>query len=269
MLKHEIVGSGDPLVLVHGISHRRQAWYPVVDQLSEHRTVIMFDLPGHGESHDLVTHGRPVTDVLHDELVGFFDQLGLQRPHIAGNSLGGRIALEAAADDLVASATALSPAGFWKDGGLQFRYTKALFATMIRINHLTRGITPVIARNDLARAIALGWLHTHGSNVTPHLFLGDARAMLRAVPALKEIIGQPSVMERPIPAHIPVTIAWGQHDRVLPVSQAKQAARVYPDAQHLILSGVGHVPMPDDPRLVVDVLLEGSSRGGAQQEEVA
>jgi pimeloyl-ACP methyl ester carboxylesterase len=269
MLKHEVMGSGEPLVLVHGISHRRQGWYPVVEQLAEHRTVVLFDLPGHGESPDLVTNGRPVTDVLHDELVAFFDQLGLERPHIAGNSLGGRIALEAAADDLVASATALSPAGFWKDGGLQIRYTQALFATVITINRLTRGLTPLLARSDLARAAALSWLHVHGANVSPEAFLGDARAMLRARPALKEIIHQASVMDRPIPEHIPVTIAWAEHDRVLPPSQAKRAARTYPDAQHVMMSGVGHVPMPDDPSLVVDVLLQGSSRGGAQQEEVA
>ncbi|GAB2976733.1 alpha/beta fold hydrolase [Nocardioides montaniterrae] len=269
MLKHEIIGSGEPLVLVHGISHRRQGWYPVAEQLAEHRTVVLFDLPGHGESHDLVTNGRPIIDVLHDELVGFFDGLGLDRPHIAGNSLGGRIALEAAADDLVASATALSPAGFWKDGGLQFRYTKALFATVIRINQLTSRFTPVIARSDLGRQAALAWLHTHGSNVSPEAFLGDARAMLRARPALKEIINQPSVMDRPIPAHVPVTIAWAQHDRVLPPSQAKRAALQYPDAEHVMMSGVGHVPMPDDPSLVVEVLLQGSSRGGSQQEEVA
>ena len=136
MLKHEIVGSGDPLVLVHGISHRRQAWYPVLDALADHRTVITFDLPGHGQSHDLVTNGRPVIDVLHDELVGFFDQLGLDRPHIGANSLGGRIALEAAADDMVASATALSPAGFWR-GRADFAYTRALFATVVTAAPIT------------------------------------------------------------------------------------------------------------------------------------
>ena len=48
MLAYERHGSGEPLVLVHGVTHRRQAWYPVLDQLAEHREVILVDLPGHG-----------------------------------------------------------------------------------------------------------------------------------------------------------------------------------------------------------------------------
>ena len=60
MLAHERIGSGEPLVLVHGIGHRRQAWYPVVDRLAEHREVILLDLPGHGESPALVPDGRPI-----------------------------------------------------------------------------------------------------------------------------------------------------------------------------------------------------------------
>src|SRR5690242_20296654 len=113
MLTHEVHGSGEPLVLVHGLTHRRQAWYPVLEHLTDHREVILFDLPGHGESHDLVVRDGDLQGTLRDELTEFFDALGLDRPHIAGNSLGGRISLEAAADGLVRSATTLSPAAFW------------------------------------------------------------------------------------------------------------------------------------------------------------
>jgi len=59
MLAFERHGSGDPLVLVHGVTHRRQAWYPVLDELAEQREVILVDLPGHGESPPLVLDGRP------------------------------------------------------------------------------------------------------------------------------------------------------------------------------------------------------------------
>ena len=127
-----------PAGSIHGISHRRQAWYPVAERLAEHREVILFDLPGHGESPALVTDGRSVKDVLQDQLLELFFELDLDRPHIAGNSLGGRIALEAAADGLVSSATGLSPAGFWK-GDLDFLYIRAHFAALrIRWRH---GIT--------------------------------------------------------------------------------------------------------------------------------
>ncbi|MCL2544157.1 MAG: alpha/beta fold hydrolase [Nocardioidaceae bacterium] len=267
MLKHEVVGSGDPLVLVHGIGHRRQGWYPVLDRLSEQRTVVLFDLPGHGQSHDLVTNGRPITEVLHDELIGLLDQLGLDHPHIAGNSLGGRIALEAAADDLVASATALSPAGFWR-GSADFAYTRALFASVVTAGRAAGPLVPTLARSTAGRAALVGWIHSHPSRVDSSLVIGDARNMVRSRPALRTIIRQATVFDRPIPEHIPVTVAWAEHDHVLPRYQAKRAAAQLPDAQHLMLSGVGHVPMPDDPSMVAEVLLQGSSQG-MREEDVA
>lgn len=55
----ERYGSGQPLILLHGLGHRRQAWYPIVELLAPHREVILADLPGHGESPPLRTAGRP------------------------------------------------------------------------------------------------------------------------------------------------------------------------------------------------------------------
>ena len=64
MLACERHGSGEPLVLVHGVTHRRQTWYPVLDQLAEQREVILVDLPGHGQSDPFVTDGLPVEEAL-------------------------------------------------------------------------------------------------------------------------------------------------------------------------------------------------------------
>src|SRR5258706_3623393 len=49
-LAYERIGSGEPLVLLHGIGHRRQAWGAVLDWLAPHRQLILVDLPGHGDS---------------------------------------------------------------------------------------------------------------------------------------------------------------------------------------------------------------------------
>jgi pimeloyl-ACP methyl ester carboxylesterase len=75
MLAYECFGTGEPLVLVHGISHRRQAWYPVAEQLAEHREVVLFALPGHGESPEIVTDGRA------DDVAGVVDLLLLGSSH--------------------------------------------------------------------------------------------------------------------------------------------------------------------------------------------
>ena len=96
MLASERHGSGEPLVLVHGVTHRRQAWYPVLDQLAEQREVILVDLPGHGESDPFVTDGLPVVEAMRRDFRQFLADQQLDRPHVAGNSLGGRVALHAA-----------------------------------------------------------------------------------------------------------------------------------------------------------------------------
>lgn len=258
MLAYERVGSGAPLVLVHGIGHRRQAWHPVLDRLAEQREVILFDLPGHGESPDLVPDGRPVKDLLNQQLVDLFDELGLGRPHIAGNSLGGRIALEAAADGLVSSATALAPAGFWR-GTADFGYIRALFAGLTTGAVLARPVAPLLVRSPAARRALLSLLMTRGHHLDAERALGDLRGLVRARPALRTIIDGGFPFDRTIDAQIPVTIAWGTHDLVLLRYQAHRARRQLPGSEHLWLRGCGHVPMSDDDDRVAGILLRGSS----------
>jgi pimeloyl-ACP methyl ester carboxylesterase len=70
---------------------------------------------------------------------------------------------------------------------------------------------------------------------------------------------------------VPVTIAWGTRDALLPPTQARRARRLLPRARHLWLRGCGHVPMSDDPVQVAGVLLDGSAApaGPARQNAVA
>ena len=65
-LAFERAGSGPPLVLLHGVGHRRQAWGAVLDRLTPHRDVIAVDLPGHGESPPLPDGATPVLPIMLD-----------------------------------------------------------------------------------------------------------------------------------------------------------------------------------------------------------
>lgn len=258
MLKHEIHGTGEPLVLVHGLTHRRQAWYPVLEHLTDHRTVVLFDLPGHGESADLVVRDGDVQATLRHELTSMLDVLGLERPHIAGNSLGGRIALEAAADGLVASATTLSPAAFWY-GGLDFLYIRGLFAWLTASAQLLAPVVPTLARSGKARRVMGAMVSAHPERIPAAEFIDDVAGMRRAIPAMQDIFPAADTFDRAIPEDVPVTIAWGNRDLILLPYQARIAARRLPQARHVRLPGCGHVPMADDPQLVARVLLEGSA----------
>src|SRR4051812_17390781 len=107
-------GGGDPLVLLHGIGCSRQAWDPVLPALAQVADVVVVDLPGFGDSPPLPASVEPTPAQLALAVAGLLDELGLETPHVGGNSLGGWGALELAALRPLASLTLLSPAGPWR-----------------------------------------------------------------------------------------------------------------------------------------------------------
>jgi pimeloyl-ACP methyl ester carboxylesterase len=256
-LAYERVGAGPPLVLLHGIGHRRQAWYAVLGLLAPHRDLVLVDLPGHGESPPLDTAGRSVARALMDEILGLFAELDLDRPHLAGNSLGGRIALEAAAAGRAASVTAISPAGFWRSSG-ELAYARAVDRAMEAGARIFRRLGPLLARSTFGRALIYADIVSRPSRVSPDQARGDFAAFLAARSAINKILAAATPFTGIIPAEVPVTIAWGTSDHLLPRGQAMVAQERLPSAHLVALPGCGHVPMTDDPRLVADVLLRGS-----------
>jgi pimeloyl-ACP methyl ester carboxylesterase len=190
--------------------------------------------------------------------------------HVAGNSLGGRIALEAGIAGDALSVTALSPAGFWRSAA-GFQYTKRLFGTVSGLSGKLAPRAPQLAQTKAGRTTMFGWITAHPGNLDPERALGDFLAFRRAQPALGEIIGAATAFDGEIPADVPVTVAWGTRDLVLPKFQANVARRKLPNAEHIWLPGCGHVPMSDDPALVAQVILAGSSfttAEGLQQQPV-
>jgi pimeloyl-ACP methyl ester carboxylesterase len=257
-INYERCGSGSPLVLLHGIGHRWQAWRPVLDQLAERHEVFALDLPGFGMSpplppgytHDLAGSIRMLAVV--------FEQLGLDRPHVAGNSLGGLMSVEAAAQGLVRSATALSPAGFWTASD---RVRALSTLRMIRAGALAPAPTrSLLINNARLRAATLAVLYAHPQRIdriTAHGDLAALRAASSFAPTMRAGRG---FAWAGTPSNVPLTIAWGDRDRILPARQAQRAARLLPDAHHVPLPGCGHVPMVDDPALVARTILDTCDR---------
>ena len=249
-------GTGEPLLLIHGIGHRWQAWEPVLDALAERHDVIAIDLPGFGKSPRPIGGMPPSVPALSTKLRSFLAELGVDRPHVAGNSLGGGLALELAAAGIARSATALSPAGF-------ATRAEALRALGILIELRATTFLPAaairrIVTSPAGRRISVGMIVAKPSDLSPERTLGDALAMRRGrgfiamARALRgyEFAGAPTA---------PVTIAWGDHDRILIPRQATRAEQRLPLATHVGLAGCGHVPMSDDPDLVVATILAATS----------
>jgi pimeloyl-ACP methyl ester carboxylesterase len=202
---------------------------------------------------------RHGSEALLSEVTGLLDELGLERPHVAGNSLGGRLALEAGVIGRAATVTALSPAGFWR-GEREARYARAVFRIMESAAARTQRLAPLLSRTTAGRALVYGAIVARPSRMSPEQARADMAAFLRAWEALREILAGMTEFTGRVPADVPVTIAWGSRDRLLPPRQALLAADRLPQARLLPLPGCGHVPMTDDPELVSDVLLRGSDR---------
>ncbi len=256
-LAFERHGSGPPLVLLHGVGHRRQAWGAVLERLTPYRDVVLVDLPGHGESPPLRTTGRPVEAVL-DAVLGLLGELGLERPHMAGNSLGGRLSLEAGVKGRAATVTALAPAGVWRSHREAGR-ARVIFKIMDFSGARTQRFAPALSRSTAGRALIYSAIVSRPSRVSPEQAQGDMAAFLAARPALDEIIRGMTQFTGQVPADVPVTIGWGTRDRLLPPRQVLVAKARVPQARLTPLPGCGHAPMTDDPDMVADVLLRGSA----------
>src|ERR687893_1915592 len=102
-LAYERLGSGEPLLLIHGTGSSMAAWKPVVPLLTTHFELVMVDLPGHGAS-DLVEGASTPIDYA-PLLAELLDEVGHERAHVAGNSSGGWAALELAKGDRARSVT--------------------------------------------------------------------------------------------------------------------------------------------------------------------
>ncbi|RAY11254.1 alpha/beta hydrolase [Actinomadura craniellae] len=250
-------GDGPPLVLLHGIGHRWQAWEPVMGRLSAEREVIAVDLPGFGASPPLPPGARYDLDTIMDVLAEFFGKLGLDRPHIAGNSLGGLFALEAADRNLVGSATALSPAGFFTAPELLYASSVLRFSRLAA--RVPDGVLARLASTPRRRKAVFGMIYGHPDRLSIETLAEDARVLRECVGFEPTLRTGRRVRFRGACADVPVTIAWGTRDRLLLPIQALRAQQRLPGARFVWLADCGHVPMGDDPDLVAKVLLEGSA----------
>jgi pimeloyl-ACP methyl ester carboxylesterase len=246
-LAHDLKGTGPPLVLLHPLGGDRRVWDPVVEPLSAERTVIAVDLPGFGESPPLTE--TPTPAALARALDDFLSGLGLDRPHVAGNSLGGWVALELALAGRARSVSAIAPAGLWS-GPLAPKVSAARL-----IAGGMRPILPLLTASPSGRRALLGNVMVHPELVPPSAAAHIVRAYATApgfVAANNAMrAGHFDGLER---IEVPVTLAWPDHDRLV-----APPARLPAWIDSRVLVGCGHLPMWDAPDQIIRFLLEGSS----------
>ncbi|MFI6935932.1 alpha/beta fold hydrolase [Streptomyces sp. NPDC050287] len=258
---YERQGAGEPVVLLHGLGSHRLAWDTVVPLLSGQREVLTMDLPGFGQSPDLDPGMPRDLDTAVLWLTSVFAALGVERPHVVGHSLGGLIALRLGQAGLVRSVTAIAPAGFWTSAERRYAYA-VVNAARQGVRLLPGPALEVLVRTAPAHAVLTGTLYGQADLCPPHAVAAALRTLRSSVAfkATLEAGRAPGLFTGDIP-DMPVTIAWGTRDRLLPPRQAVRARAMIPNARLVPLPGCGHVPMLDAPDLVAQTILHATEPG--------
>ena len=236
MIAYDRFGAGPALLLIHGVGHDRSAWWPIYDRLRPYRDVIAIDLPGHGRTPALPA-GTPYTVAAYVAAVErFIDAVPLSRPRVAGNSLGGAIALELAAKGVAGSAVALAPIGFWN--GPEIAYVMASLRASRAAARLLGPLLPALLSTAAGRAVLLAQFYGRPGLVSAADAYAAVTAFRRA-PALMRTLPYTRWYRfgATLDAPADVTVAWGTHDRLLIGRQAARARTALPAARHVRLLG--------------------------------
>lgn len=262
MLVHHRQGQGEPLVLIHGIGHHGRGWDPVARLLAPHFDVIATDTPGFGHSPPLDPLHPPTIERYADAFEAFFADQGLDRPHVAGNSMGGGIALELARRKAARTVTAISPIGFWSD-----RERRWVQVSLAQLGGAPAPLRPALlaaTSSRIGRAALFSLVFSRPTRIPPDA----ARTLLErawGATAFRETLFEGfdayDFAGGDELRGTPVTVAWGTRDVLLIApTQARRARERLPWAHHVPLPGLGHTPFTDDPGMVAEVIRAGTER---------
>jgi pimeloyl-ACP methyl ester carboxylesterase len=251
------VGSGRPLVLLHGLGMSHTAWTAVTPHLCSSRRVIAFDIAGFGATPPLSGGDLPTVPNLVSGLERSLDEVGIETPvDIVGNSLGGWMALEAARRGIARSVVAIGPAGLWKKHPPH--HVKYVLGALRFLAKHAPNLMKATVRRPLLRELAFAVPLSVGSRRMP---VDDAvRAVddLAAASAFEETFEStlaPFTGGRNIA--VPVTVAFGDRDWI--VTKSSRYRRELPfHTRWIEKAHWGHVPMWIDPLGVTQVILEGT-----------
>jgi pimeloyl-ACP methyl ester carboxylesterase len=252
-------GAGEPLVLLHGLGASRGAWEAIVPALAQRFDVIAVDLPGFGASAPLPAEIEPSPAELAAAVAGPLNDLGIDQPHLAGNSLGGWVAMELAKIRPVRSVTLLSPAGLWRAGTPLYCMVSLRLSRWLA-KHAGPTLSKIVATRP-GRVVVLGQMLAHPARLPA----AQARS---AVQALGTCPGFDATLKATAHRRLrgaqqikaPVTVAFGSRDVVLLRRQSRHLGELSPDTRSATLPGCGHLPMTDDPARVADLIITATSR---------
>jgi pimeloyl-ACP methyl ester carboxylesterase len=242
-------GAGPPLLLLHGFTDTWRTWEPVLPALEQRFDVLALTLAGHAGGPPLEDDGDPEAAIV-DAVEAALDEVGWEAPAIAGNSLGGYVALHLAARGRARAVVALAPAGGWQAEDPAIAETLGYFRVMARLVRDAAPQAEHIAATAAGRARSTAAFASTAEHLSPDLVAGF-------------ILGAAACEVGPLIAHAeqrgwsidaaavgcPVRLVWGTDDRLLRLPPAARRFREewFPQAEWIELEGAGHCPQLDHP----------------------
>jgi pimeloyl-ACP methyl ester carboxylesterase len=239
---YRTMGSGPPVVLIHGMVNSSWHWRAVAERLAEDHTVIAPDLVGHGDSatprgdYSLGAHATVIRDLL--------SALGIERASFVGHSLGGGIAMvffwqfpERVERLALVSSGGLGPevSPLLRSAAVPgFRRLIDVFA-----NPVATRLFGLLGKQGRAIARALRPLGTRGAR----------EAFVQTLRAVIDVHGQR------VSAHdrlyllegTPLLVVWGERDHTIPIEHGRAAHAAVPGSRFVTLPGAAHFPHLEDP----------------------
>lgn len=258
-LAFDRAGSGPRVLLIHGLGGERHVWEPVWPALTARCDVMAIDLPGFGSSDPLPRGSDVSPQGLARAVAAFLAGQGFALPHVAGNSLGGWVALELARrapdDDAGAAArsvTAICPAGFWRRtlAPLNPRARGAIMATrpLIPFSFALPAVRERVLRGVMVHPERLGYRAS--------VRIASAYAGSRGYVAVQDAM-RSRRFEDGVGIEAPVTLAWADHDRLVGPQRV-----AFTPTRTVVLRDAGHVPMWDVPGEITRLVLEDALAAG-------
>jgi pimeloyl-ACP methyl ester carboxylesterase len=246
-LDHHRGGSGEPLVLIHGIGHTWRGWKPMLPLLEPRFDVLAVDLPGFGHSPPLPPGVEPTPEVLADAVERAMDAAGFERATVCGNSLGAWIALELARRGRAGRVVAISPAGLQHARERGWGRNVLLGMRWAARNAAAEAVLRTRAGRTLFAGPAMGrpWRADPDDMIEQTELFGAAPGFLATLPHTFD--RQPRGLDS---IDVPVLILWGTRDLILIPRQGRRFERLIPGCELRYLKGLGHTPMSDDPQLL-------------------
>ncbi|HSV37307.1 MAG TPA: alpha/beta hydrolase [Nocardioidaceae bacterium] len=251
-------GSGDPMVLLNGGINTWTSWEPQLPFLTKRFDVLAPTHIGNAGTPSLPPDAMTV-DTFVDAVEAAMDRAGFAKAHVAGYSLGGWVAMELARRGRALSVYAFAPAGGWESEASLQRIRRFFARVSLSSRYGKYGVA-LVAWIPAARHVLLHDTNAHGERMAPDALIRLIHEVAESeVPrAVAKLAFQP--LEPYAHSGVPVTIAWPEHDRLLPYEYYGKAWReAAPFAQWKTVPGVGHVPTYDEPELIAQQIIAAAT----------